>query len=320
MQISQLKDDETIFRKIVFTGLDNGGKSTIILTLQRSLAKLATLAPTKMVERSNFTYLGHHFVAHDLGGQKKYLINYLKQPVYFAETETVIYVIDAQDTVRYDESLSYFKDMLVEFKSLNINPRIFVFFHKTERILVDGDPETENELEGTMTKRVDELKEKIVKTCKEAGEFKVEFKLTSVFDIWSITSAFSEIMMKIIPRSELLDKALEEFSNTTGLEALLLLDSNSLIIGNHYQTDEAKDILRASTPYFLTLLDSWKKVGKRKEMTVLISEYAFVFIELYKQGESTSLYFLAMTKGAETKIYTDKLDDFSKIIIGILKI
>jgi len=118
----------------------------------------------------------------------------------------------------------------------------------------------------------------------------------------------------------LLDKALEEFSNTTGLEALLLLDSNSLIIGNHYQTDEARDILRASTPYFLSLLDSWKKTGKRKEMTVLISDYAFVFIELYKQGEPISLYFLAMTKGAETKIYTDKLDDFSKIIIGILKI
>ncbi|MEX2680720.1 MAG: ADP-ribosylation factor-like protein [Candidatus Sigynarchaeota archaeon] len=313
-------------KKIIFTGLDNGGKSSIILALQRTLANLATLAPTKMVDRMVFDYLGYKITNHDLGGQKKYLITYLKQPgKYFIDASVVIYVIDIQDTSRQEESLSYFKDVLAELVALQIKPLIFVLFHKAEKILLQGDPETEKELEGSGMQRVKQLEKTIMEI--NAGRFKIDFKITTIFDLWSIMSAFSDIMLSIFPQSVLLDKTLGEYASANQLDALLLLDSNSLHLGAYYRNKDSQDIVRSSTPYFLTLLDSWKpfKIGsQRKQMKVTLNEYTFYFKEIRQPIPSAkdkdayiSFYFLAMT--TNSKFDVDRLEDFSKMILGILK-
>ncbi|HME50999.1 MAG TPA: ADP-ribosylation factor-like protein [Candidatus Lokiarchaeia archaeon] len=310
-------------KKIIFTGLDNSGKSSIILALQRSLANLATLTPTKMVERSTFNYMGYTISSHDLGGQKKYLITYLKQPgKYFSETSVMIYVIDYQDAIRYDESLSYFKDVLDQFQTLEMMPLIFVFFHKTEKIVIEGDQEDEIELEGSGMHKIKLLENKIEEI--NAGRFTIEYKLTTIFDPWSITSAFSDIMLRLFPRSILLDKALEEFASSNRLDALLLLDSNALNLGTFYSTKDAEKIIRSSTPYFLTLLDSWKPIDPSNEpklMKVTLNEYAFFFREIQQklqedQEKYMSFYFLAMSH-AEFNI--EYLDEFSKMVLGILR-
>ncbi|NMC07324.1 MAG: hypothetical protein GYA24_19070 [Candidatus Lokiarchaeota archaeon] len=324
--VDETNADQIPSKKIIFTGLDNSGKSSIILALQRTLANLATLGPTKMVERSTFDYLGYKISTHDLGGQKKYLITYLKQPgKYFLDTAVVIYVIDIQETSRYEESISYFKDVPAELVTLKTHPQIYIFFHKAEKILLQGDPETEKELPGSGMQRVKQL-EKIIAEA-NGGRFKVEYKLTTIFDLWSITSAFSDIMLKIFPQSVLLDKALGEYASSNQLDALLLLDSNSLNLGTWYRNKDSQDIVRSSTPYFLTLLDSWKpfKIGsQRKQMKVTLNEYAFFFKEIRQPAPSPknkdgflSFYFLAMT--TNTKFDVDRLEDFSKMILGILK-
>ncbi|MBN2150326.1 MAG: hypothetical protein JW839_02655 [Candidatus Lokiarchaeota archaeon] len=324
--VDETNADQVPTKKMIFTGLDNGGKSSIILALQRTLANLATLAPTKMVDRTVFDYLGYRISNHDLGGQKKYLITYLKQPgKYFIDTSVIIYVIDILETNRYEESISYFKDVLAELEALKTNPLVYVFFHKAEKILLQGDPETERELEGSGMQRVKRL-EKSVSDI-NGGRFKVEFKVTTIFDMWSITSAFSDIMLKMFPQSVLLDKTLGEFASSNQLDALLLLDSNSLNLGTYYRNKDSQDIVRSSTPYFLTLLDSWKpfKMGsQRKQMKVTLNEYAFYFKEIRQPTPSAkdedayiSFYFLAMTTNA--KFDVDRLEDFSKMVLGILK-
>ncbi|MHA1791428.1 MAG: ADP-ribosylation factor-like protein [Promethearchaeota archaeon] len=302
-------------KKILFTGLDFSGKSTIILSLERDLARIATLTPTKMVERTAFEYLGYRIVKHDLGGQKKYLINYLKQPgKYFAETAVMIYVVDIQDNVRFKETLSYFSDVIDQFEKLEIKPLIYVFFHKAEKILLEGDPEFGTFLEGEGMRTVDRLKKDFSKIVD--GKYKIEFKLTTIFDLWSITSAFSEIMLKLFPQSVLLDKTLQEFAVLNRLDALLLLDSNSLTLANYYKNDDAKNILHASTPYFLTLLDSWKpfksKIDK-KQMKVILNNYNFLFLEL--EGEISQFYFLAMSEQPiENTIFSSLSEKITSII------
>ncbi len=325
--VDETNADNVPSKKIIFTGLDNGGKSSIILALQRTLANLATLGPTKMVDRTVFDYLGYKISNHDLGGQKKYLITYLKQPgKYFLDAAVVNYVIDVQEINRYDESISYFKDVLAELVELKTNPLVYVFFHKAEKILLQGDLETEKDLEGAGMQRIKQLEKAIMEI--NAGRFKVDFKITTIFDLWSITSAFSDIMLKIFPQSVLLDKALGEFASANQLDALLLLDSNSLNMGAYYRNKDANDIVRSSTPYFLTLLDSWKpfKIGsQRKHMKVTLNEFAFYFREIRQPIPSAknkdaflSFYFLAMT--TNTKFDVDRLEDFSKMVLGILKI
>lgn len=298
------KDDEQT-KKIIFTGLDNSGKSSIILALQRNIAKIATLSPTRLVDRTLFEYMGYSIVRHDLGGQKKYLISYLKNPEkYFDHTAVCIYVIDIRDMPRFNESLSYFEDVLEKFEELDLKPWIYVFFHKSENILLSKDKFGEEEIE--------KLKKEITKMNDE--RFKVEFRITTIFDLWSISSAFSDVMLNLYPRSVLLDKTLQEFGVMSGYAAFLLLDKNSLTLAQYYQNDEAKEILNASTPYFLTLLDSWKpfKTIQKKQMKVLLNNYNFLFYEL---NYHTPLYFLVM---AEDPIDMGKLDDFSKEILNIL--
>nr|MDO8108658.1 ADP-ribosylation factor-like protein [Candidatus Sigynarchaeota archaeon] len=324
--IDETDADQVPAKKIIFTGLDNSGKSSIILALQRTLASLATLAPTKMVERTTFNYLGYQISSHDLGGQKKYLITYLKQPgKYFTDTQVVIYVIDIQEPNRYDESVSYFKDVLAEFKNLDVHPFIYVFFHKAEKILVEGDPESDKEIQGSGMQRAKALEKKLFEI--NAKQFPLEFKLTTIFDLWSIMAAFSEIMLKLFPQSVLVDKALLEFAVANNLDALLLLDSNSLNIGAYYRNKDSQDIVRSSTPYFLTLLDSWKpfKIGvQQKQMKVTLNDYAFFFREIRQSLHNSknkdaylSLYFLAMTMNL--KFDVGKLEDFSKMVLGIIK-
>lgn len=314
-----LDGEDVPAQKIIFTGLDNSGKTTILLALQRSLMNLATLAPTKMVDRSMFEYLDYKIATHDLGGQKKYLINYLKQPgKYFADTSAAVYVIDLIDLARFDESISYFKDALSQFEELEIEPYMYVFFHKAEKLILEGDPGDETLLEGSMGHNVHILQEKMEKI--NNGRFDIEYKTTTVFDPWTITSAFSDLMLKLFPQSVLLDKTLAEFGQNSNLDALLLLDSHSLTLGTYYKDEDAKKILTASTPYFLTLLDSWKPYNEekdKKKMKVMLNNYDFLFTEILDEdGKPTSLYFLAMTSDIEIESLI--FDDFSKIILGIL--
>ena len=45
-------------QKILFTGLDSAGKTSIILALQREISQIAVLKPTRQAQRKIFEYLG----------------------------------------------------------------------------------------------------------------------------------------------------------------------------------------------------------------------------------------------------------------------
>jgi len=94
--------------KILFTGLDGAGKTSIISALHREFSKIALLEPTRGAQRSSFKLLGREISEWDLGGQKSYLLSYLENPSkYFDETEIAIYVIDMLDGSHIKESLRY---------------------------------------------------------------------------------------------------------------------------------------------------------------------------------------------------------------------
>ena len=69
-------------KKIIFAGLDNGGKTSIILTLQKKFSFLGNLRPTIGLDRTNLQEmkcLGMDLFAWDFGGQKKFRDSYFKQ-------------------------------------------------------------------------------------------------------------------------------------------------------------------------------------------------------------------------------------------------
>ncbi len=244
-----LKDDSAELEKILFTGLDAAGKTSIILALKREFSKIANIEPTKSVQRKIFEFMGINVCSWDLGGQISYRISYLRKPsVYFDNTEVAIYVIDIQKKDRLPESLSYLNDVINQFRRLEIEPPIYVFFHKYDQFLND---EAQNELDNFLLNLQLKIKELL-------NYNKIYFYKTSIFSLSTIIKAMSEIFLSLYPKANLIQKATEEFASKFEAEGIEIIDDNSLIVGSYYQNETARDILNQTTPYFLSLNDSFQ--------------------------------------------------------------
>ena len=320
MTIQYLTKDEkdkkkvTSASKLLFTGLDNAGKTTIIYGIQREFSKIAFLKPTRGAQRRIFEFMGREIAEWDLGGQFSYRIAYLKNPgKYFDDTEIAIYVIDIQNRVRLPEAISYLKDVVKQFEKLEIAPPIYIFLHKY-------DPALRRNALNEMKNLEVEIKEKI----KQSVDYKQIFYYnTSIYDLPSIIKAMSEILLSLYSKSELIEKTITEFGKKTYSDGIVLLDDNSLIIGSYYKDEETKNLLSASTPYFLTLNDSFvftevQPSRKEEDNHMVVQRYGRNF--LFKQlalKEGINPYYLLMLK-QDTHINNEDIVCFSNLLKEIL--
>jgi len=276
--------------KVLFTGLDDAGKTSIILALQREFSKIAVLSPTRGAQRRVFDFLGKEIAEWDLGGQISYRIAYLKNPgKFFDGTEIAIYVIDIQNKPRIPEAISYFKDVVEQFNQLEIEPPIYVFLHKLDPALRRGAP---NEMQDLII----DLKEQV----KKATDYKeLYFYETSIYDFSTIIRAMSEIMLSLYPKSELIEKTITEFAKKIDSQGVVVIDDNSLVIGSYYKNDETKHLLTASTPYFLTLNDNIQYTGvleNKYEDKMIVQRFGknFIFKQISLKKDSTPYYLLLL--------------------------
>jgi GTPase SAR1 family protein len=300
--------------KLLFTGLDNAGKTTIIYGIQREFSKIAFLKPTRGAQRRIFEFMGREIAEWDLGGQISYRISYLKNPgKYFDDTEIAVYVIDIQNRVRLPEAISYLKDVVDQFKKLEIAPPIYIFLHKY-------DPALRRNALNEMKNLEVEIKEKIKRTV----EYKqIYYYNTSIYDLPSIIKAMSEILLSLYSKSELIEKTIVEFGKKTYSDGIVLLDDNSLIIGSYYKDEETKNLLSASTPYFLTLNDSFvftevQPSRQEEDNHMVVQRYGRNF--LFKQlnlKEGINPYYILMLK-QDTHINNEDIAAFSNLLKEIL--
>jgi GTPase SAR1 family protein len=310
----KVKKEEFPSTKILFTGLDNAGKTTIIYALQREFSKIALLKPTRGAQRRIFEFLGREISEWDLGGQLSYRIAYLKNPTkYFDGTEIAIYVIDIQNKARLPEAISYFKDVIEQFRKLEIEPPIYIFFHKY-------DPALKRNALNEMKNLEIELKERI----KSAVDYKrILYYNTSIYDLSSIIKAMSEILLNLYPKSELIERTIIEFGKKTYSEGVVLLDDNSLIVGSFYKDEETKNTLSASTPYFLTLNDSFVFTQAQpslqdKEDFMVVQRFGknFIFKQIKLKDDMTPYYILILKQ--DPNITKDDFEVFANLLKEIL--
>jgi len=305
-----LREDQPDASKILFTGLDTAGKSSIILALQREFSKIAILKPTRGAQRRIFHFLGKDISEWDLGGQISYRISYLKNPSkYFDGTEIAIYVIDIQNKPRIPEALSYLNDVIEQFRKLDIEPPIYIFFHKYDPALIKNAP---NEMNNLLLN----LKEKIKNIAKYK---KIFFYNTSIYDLSTIINAMSEILLALYPKSELIERTIGEFAKKVNSEGAVVIDDNSLVIGNYYANDDIKHILNVSTPYFLTLNDSFRIPESRSgddQMIVQRFGKYFLFKQITLDEKSLPYYLLLLKDNPEFK--QEDYESFVKLLKEIL--
>ncbi|MFX1375847.1 MAG: ADP-ribosylation factor-like protein [Promethearchaeota archaeon] len=291
------KDSKEKSYKILFTGLDGAGKTSIILALQREFSKIAVIEPTRGAQRTTFKLLGKEVTEWDLGGQKSYLISYLRNPgKFFEDTEIAIYVIDILDSSRITESLSYLYDVIEKFKELKIEPPINVFFHKCDPKLIKS---VENEIED----QIDKLEKEIIETVNYG---KIHFFSTSIYEPYTIMSSISQILLELYPKSELIQKTIEEFANKLNCEGLIIIDKNSIILGSCFKDEQSKKILSSTIAYFLTLNDIFSEMEieqQEDQIVVRKSGNYFLFKPILFRDIDIPYYMLILKKQNPFDLY-----------------
>ena len=120
--------------KIVVSGLDNAGKTSILTALDKKYdfhKDIVSLTPTIRVEYHKTEFLGQKVVFWDCGGQEQYRELYQqKQDIYFDGTDLLLYIIDIQDKERFEISLEYLDMILQHFILNEMDVPLIISFHK----------------------------------------------------------------------------------------------------------------------------------------------------------------------------------------------
>ncbi len=186
--------------KIVVAGLDFAGKTSLINKLihNKNYYDLINLKPTVGASVEEFQSDRLNLVIWDLGGQEGHVEEYLDDPEkYFIQVDLLIFVIDTQDDIRYDEAIKYLQDILNILKFLDGAPYTLILLNKADSDLID-DPDFQIKLEY--------LKDKIIKLMKQQEtSFNFDMVPTSIFNMYAnepeiaknIKSIFSKESEKI---------------------------------------------------------------------------------------------------------------------------
>ncbi|HUW91216.1 MAG TPA: ADP-ribosylation factor-like protein [Candidatus Nanopelagicaceae bacterium] len=302
------------FIKVIISGLDNAGKTSILTALNKKYnfqKEIISLTPTIRVEYQATEFLKNRVVFWDMGGQEKYRKLYQeKQDLYFADTDLLLYIVDIQDPERNETSLAHLDMILKNFKKHKMDVPLIISFHKF-------DPEfTGNE---QMIEQIEVLRKHILKLY---PSFKILFQQTSIYDIISIVqlisyglSVFDE---KFFDLSELLEKFLKEFDS----ESLILFDKNGIIVSEYY-----RDIIEPEI--YVELIESIKEhlfLLKRMQEESYETDYAFSSIgdELLSylhriEINNESIFVSVVIKEKLKELLLEKFSEFRPELIELIE-
>jgi len=167
--------------KICILGLDNSGKTSILLSFNEdtNIMSFCSLKPTKGIVIHNIESGSMKISCWDFGGQKQFRNEYLQNLTNYVEkAEKIIYVIDIQDTYRYDLSIEYFREIIDILEKNEKKIDISIFLHKY-------DPNLKNRMEfQKIDEKIDyELISNLKHLIKEKFNFQI-FK-TSIFTVFN---------------------------------------------------------------------------------------------------------------------------------------
>jgi GTPase SAR1 family protein len=120
-------------KKLILVGLDNAGKSSILLSLQgiKNLSEFSSVNPTRDSDMVNFKAFDSGYNIIDLGGQEAYRYNHLENfNQYLTGANKIIYVIDIQDEDRYDMAIRYLMSIINLIRENQIVIDFSIFLHK----------------------------------------------------------------------------------------------------------------------------------------------------------------------------------------------
>jgi GTPase SAR1 family protein len=312
----ELKDPFSTKRqiKILLTGLDRAGKSSFIFGIKRKYSEIIKALPTKGVDRTEekiFEEQNSQISIWDLGGQKKYRERFLEQSkIYLYNIDLMFFFIDIQDVERTHDALNLFRTILTALIELDEFPPIVVCLHK-----FDPDLKGSKEIFKNLEKIADEIKE-------NSDRFFIKIFQTSIFDHWSLISAYSFGLTQLSPNRELFRNQLKKFAKKINSDAILLLNENGIILSSFSKTDISGKVFEISAPHFQSLYKNFKEFKILEQDFIVSSGIAdeskkIIFKKI--TVEKYNLYLLLfLEKSLEIEKIEKNLPNFSKNIVDLI--
>ncbi|MGQ4874130.1 MAG: ADP-ribosylation factor-like protein [Promethearchaeia archaeon] len=301
--------------KILYTGLDNAGKTSFLKAIRRKYSEIIKTLPTKGVERTEeeiFTEQNSQITIWDLGGQEKYRRKYLEQSkVYLYNVDLLFFFIDVQDHERLEDAIELFKQIIKSLKELEEYPPIIVILNK-----FDPDLKEDEKILGNL----EFLKKGILEN---SDKFFVKIFQTSIFDQWSLISAYSYGLSQLSPNRELFRNQLEKFARKTNSDALLLLNENGIILSNYAKDEISGKVFEISAPHFQTLYKTFKEFKLLKKDFIVSSGIAedkkkIIFKKI--KVDKYNLYLLIFMQEFYGIDEIEKnLPEFTNILVDLIK-
>ena len=250
-------------KKLLLIGLDNGGKTSILAVLQDKFSIIKDLLPTRGVSREKLDFFGYPIISWDLGGQAQYRekLYFNKPELFFGEADLILYVIDIQDTARFEEAANYFSQVLDILLDLKEYPPILIILNKSDQ-----------DVRRTLTwqKSVDVIKSKFDGILDRHEKLKAEYCDASIFQKETIMQMFSNALMKVSETSEIIENILEDFSTQIEGRALSLISMDGLIFGSYFNIKTDEILVNNSALLLQTLSNFHNSLGLLREKSIAL--------------------------------------------------
>ncbi len=297
--------------KILFAGLDDSGKTSFLLSIDRKFSKLIGLRPTRGADVSSIEALGSTIFLWDLGGQKAYHEKYLnKAQIYLFEADLLIYFIDIRNKARFKESIEYLKNIKKALAQLEqTTPIIYV--------LSKGDPDIIDSKE--IKNNIKVIKNELAKISLDKSP---EIYITSVFQIFTILRAFSSGIAKLSPNRGLIEHNLHTFSSKTDIYLALLLSNDGLVLAEYYtpkameitkmqKSEDLLNVFEVVAPQFALLFKIFSKykAAEKDEAIFKVSDSVILFKKIKVLHYDMFILFLLDKENIKEKI-NKNIQDF----------
>ncbi len=253
-------------------GLDNAGKTSIILSIAREYDP-TKIKPTFGLHRSTIDVLGLSIFQLDFGGQKTYRKDYLTvESTNLIETDLLLFVIDIQDQDRYEEAFQYYSEIIKFCNENNIDLKVGFFLHK-------ADPDYINTAVGEKTLR--RLMNIILEKIEQSN---VSFFITTIYDRKNLIYAFSKSLMLLFPEPMSISRLLQSLITEQKLEAAFLFDPNFILVGSALTENAEKSVI---------IEQNFNKIIFLFEGAVEASEMGYeTLLNLRKREEESEFHFI----------------------------
>ena len=299
---SDIKDPFSLKRqiKILMTGLDRAGKTSFLHAVKQRYSEIIKTLPTKGVARSEekvFEEQTSIISLWDLGGQKKYRDMFLEQrKVYLYNVDLLFYFLDIQDSERISESIELYGAVIKSLVELEEFPPIVVCLNKF-------DPDLKN------SKDIKNNIKIVNENIKELSDrFFVKIFQTSIFDHWSLISAYSYGLSQLSPNRELFVNQLKQFAKKISSDAILLLNENGIILSNFSKLGISEKVFEISAPHFQTLYKTFKEFKLLKQDFLISSGITSESKKIIFKKIPVEKYNLYLLLFMEKELNIDKID------------